>query len=135
LDPSPVRKDILKQRDEIDAFPLILTTGGNLLNYTHWQYRYIPKLHKMFPEPIFEIHPDTAQHYGLTNSEMAEVITRNGKIKLKTHITGRTRPDTIHVHQGWEKANVNQLTGTEDLDPISGFPNLKSTRCSIKKLR
>jgi anaerobic selenocysteine-containing dehydrogenase len=134
FDPSPVRKDILKHRDEIDEFPLILTTGGNLLSYTHWQYRYIPKLRKMFPEPIFEIHPDTAQLYGLTDSETAEVITRYGKIKLKTHITQRIRPDTIHVHQGWEEANVNELTGPEDLDPISGFPNLKSIRCNIQKL-
>ena len=134
MDPSPIRNDIFKRRGESDAFPLILTTGGNILSYTHWQYRYIPKLRKMFPEPIFEIHPDTAQHYGLMDGEIAEVITRYGKIKLKTHVTPRIRPGTIHVHQGWEEANANELTGPEDHDPISGFPNLKSVKCNIQKL-
>lgn len=134
MDPSPIRNDIFKRSGESDAFPLILTTGGNILSYTHWQYRYIPKLRKMFPEPIFEIHPDTAQHYGLMDGDIAEVITRYGKIELKTHMTPKIRPGTIHVHQGWEEANANELTGPEDRDPISGFPNLKSVKCNIQKL-
>ena len=134
INPSPTRKNIFERRGKSDTFPLILTTGGNILSYTHWQYRYIPKLRKMFPEPIFEIHPDTAQHCGLMDGEIAEVITRYGRIKLKSHVTPRIRPGTIHVHQGWEEANANVLTGPEDRDPISGFPNLKSLKCNIQKL-
>jgi hypothetical protein len=33
-----------------------------------------------------------------------------------------------------EEANANELTGAEDADPISGFPNLKSLRCRIQKI-
>ena len=134
LDSSPIRKDILKRRDTYEAFPLMLITGGNFLSYTHWQYRYIPKLRKMYPEPVFEVHPDTVQPYDLADGELAEVTTRYGMIQLKTHITQRIRPGSIHIHQGWEAANANELTGQEDFDPISGFPNLKSVRCNIRKL-
>ncbi|MGD9235889.1 MAG: molybdopterin-dependent oxidoreductase [Desulfobacterales bacterium] len=134
LDFSPIREEILKRRDEYDDFPLMLITGGNLLSYTHWQYRYIPKLHKMYPDPIFEIHPDTARLYKLSNNEIAEVNTSYGRIKLKSLITTRIQPGAIHVPQGWEEANVNELTGQEGFDPISGFPNLKSVRCNIRKL-
>jgi anaerobic selenocysteine-containing dehydrogenase len=49
-------------------------------------------------------------------------------------MTPKIRPGTIHVHQGWEEANANELTGPEDRDPISGFPNLKSVKCNIQKL-
>jgi len=42
--------------------------------------------------------------------------------------------DTIHIPQGWEEANANELTGSESADPVSGFPNLKSLRCRILRL-
>jgi anaerobic selenocysteine-containing dehydrogenase len=134
FDPSPVRKNVGKTVEHGDEFPLILTTGGNLLCYTHWQYRYISKLRKMSPEPIFEIHPKTANQYGISEGEMAEVRSPIGKIRLKACLTRKMLKDTIHISQGWEEANVNELTGTEHADPVSGFPNLKSLRCSIQKL-
>jgi anaerobic selenocysteine-containing dehydrogenase len=134
LDSSPIRKDFLEQDEPSDEFPLFLTTGGNLLCYTHWQYRYIPKLRKMSPEPVFDIHPDTAFLYGLSEGDVAEVRSKYGRIQLKAHLTQKIRPDTIHITQGWEEANVNILTGTEKPDPISGFPNLKSLKCSVRKV-
>jgi len=134
-DPFPIREDVLDPFQESGEFPLFLTTGANLLCYVHWQYRYIPRLRKMFPEPVFEIHPETAAQYGLSESEMAEVHNTHGRIQLKAHVTPRIRQDTINIPQGWEEANANELTGTEDADPISGFPNLKSLRCRIRKMK
>jgi anaerobic selenocysteine-containing dehydrogenase len=134
FDPSPIRKNVGMLVEYGDDFPLILTTGGNLLCYTHWQFRYISKLRKMSSEPIFEIHPKTANQYGISEGEMAEVQSPFGKIRLKACLTGNMLPDTIHISQGWEEANANELTGTENADPVSGFPNLKSMRCNIQKL-
>jgi len=34
----------------------------------------------------------------------------------------------------WEEACVNELTPSDDTDPISGFPILKSLRCSVRKI-
>lgn len=134
FDPSPVRKNVERPVEYGDKFPLILTTGGNLLCYTHWQFRYISKLRKISPEPTFEVHPTTANQYGISEGEMAEVRSPFGKIRLKACLTRKMLPDTIHISQGWEEANVNELTGTENADPVSGFPNLKSIRCNIQKL-
>ncbi len=134
FDPSPVRKNAGKAIEYGSEFPLFLTTGGNLLCYTHWQYRYISKLRKMSTEAVFDIHPKTADHYGILEGEMSEVLSPFGKIRLKACLTRKMLPDTIHISQGWEEANVNELTGTENADPISGFPNLKSMRCNIRKL-
>ncbi|MCK4788731.1 MAG: molybdopterin-dependent oxidoreductase [Desulfobacteraceae bacterium] len=134
-DPFPIREDVLEPFQESGEFPLFLTTGANLLCYVHWQYRYVPRLRKMFPEPVFEIHPETAAQYGLSEGEMAEVHTTHGRIQLRAHVTPRIRQDTINIPQGWEEANANELTGTQDADPISGFPNLKSLRCRIRKMK
>ncbi len=132
--PFPIRDDVLHHVKYPEKLPLFLTTGGNLLCYLHWQYRYIPKLRKISPEPMFEVHPRTALQYGIAEGETAEVQTTHGKIRLKAYLTSRIRPDTIHIPQGWEEANVNELTGMEDADPLSGFPNLKSLRCRIQKI-
>jgi hypothetical protein len=34
---------------------------------------------------------------------------------------------------GWEKANVNELTGLEHLDPVSGFPWLRAHPARVEK--
>jgi anaerobic selenocysteine-containing dehydrogenase len=133
-DPFPIREDALRPIQESDEFPLFLTTGANLLGYLHWQYRYLSRLRKMSPEPLFEIHPETASEYEISDGEVAEVQTANGKIRIKAHITAKIRQDTINIPQGWEEANVNELTRAEDADPVSGFPNLKSLRCRIQKM-
>jgi anaerobic selenocysteine-containing dehydrogenase len=133
-DPFPIHKDVLRPAESGEAYPLWLTTGGNLLPYLHWQYRYIPRLRRMTPEPVFEIHPATALRWGISDGEMAEVQTAYGAIRLKAHVTPRIRPDTLHVPQGWEKANVNELTSGNSPDPVSGFPNLKSLRCRVRKI-
>ncbi len=132
--PSPIRESAHQKTDESGEFPLHLTTGGNLLCYLHWQYRYIPKLRKMAPEPVFEIHPSAARQCGLSEGEVGEIRTANGTIQLKAHLTDHIRPDTIHIPQGWEDACANELTPSDDTDPISGFPNLKSLRCSVRKI-
>ena len=134
-DSSPIRSDLEQNLTEAEeAFPLILTTGGNLLPYTHWQYRYIPRLKKMAPEPVLEIHPDTAAHNGISDGDRVEVKTVTGKIEIKARLTQNIRRGIVHMAQGWETSNANMLTSTEFSDPISGFPNLKSLRCCVRKL-
>jgi anaerobic selenocysteine-containing dehydrogenase len=130
-EPSPVRKDLFDGFQGHEAFSLFLSTGGNLLGYLHWQYRYIPKLKRMAPEPMFEIHPLTAKHHGLSDGQLAKIETPHGSIRVRAHMSPRIRQDTIHVSQGWVEGNANELTSSGDLDPISGFPNLKSLRCRV----
>lgn len=71
---------------------------------------------------------------GLTCQDLAEVETPVGRLRLKAGLSAAIRPDTIHIPQGWEEANANELTGAEAPDPVSGFPNLKSNRCRIRKV-
>jgi len=134
LDPSSLGEEAGTGSGPAGGFPLLLTTGGNLLPYTHWQFRHIRKLRRMHPEPRFDIHPETAAAYGLSDGDPAEIETENGRIRLPARITRRIRPDTIHIPQGWEEANANELTGLDSLDAVSGYPNLKSLRCKVRRL-
>lgn len=116
-----------------EDFPLVLTTGGNLLPYTHWQFRYISRLRKRASEPILEIHAKTAAEFGISDDDRVEVATETGQIQIKARLADTIRPGTVHMAQGWETANANMLTTSDNPDPISGFPNLKSLRCRIRK--
>jgi len=134
MDPSPIRSNIHRSSDQSGSFPLTLITGGNLLPYTHWQYRYIKKLRKLSPRPVFEIHPETAVRYGLSDGDMAEVESKYGCIQAPAHFTRSILRNTIHIPQGWEEANANELTGLDEVDPHSGFPNLKCLRCRVQRI-
>ena len=85
----------------------------------------------MAPEPVCEIHPDTALAYGVSAGQRVEVRTTFGSVRVAARLTERIRRDTIHIPQGWEEANANVLTGMSGADPISGFPNLKSVPCNL----
>ncbi|MGQ9788673.1 MAG: molybdopterin-containing oxidoreductase family protein [Candidatus Hadarchaeaceae archaeon] len=116
-------------------YPLILTTGSRVLEYTHSQLRNVPQLREKLPEPLAEIHPEAARRYGIVDGEMIQVKTKWGSIKIKAKVTEDMHPKVVHVQHGWEAANVNVLTNHADRDPISGFPAVKSLLCTLESLR
>ncbi len=135
FDPSPIRAGMEQiPSGAVETDSLMLTTGGNLLPYTHWQHRYIPRLNKRAPEPLLEIHPHTAAKFHISDADGVEVTTETGSIRIKARLTESIRPGTVHIPQGWESSNANRLTSVENRDPVSGFPNLKSLSCRIRKI-
>lgn len=115
-------------------YPLTLTTGARVLEYTHTQMRNIPELRARVPDPLAEIHPSTATQYGVADGETIVVETKKGRIKIKVKVTEDIMPGVVSIPHGWEQANVNFLTDLDARDPISGYPELKALRCRIKKL-
>ena len=115
-------------------YPLILTTGARMLPYLHSQLRNISKLRRLAPEPLAEIHPDTAEKWGIKDDEMILVETRRGYIQIKARLTPDIALKVVNIPHGWEQANVNILTFAKPGDPISGVPNLKAMLCRVKKL-
>jgi len=115
-------------------YPLILTTGSRLLEYTHSQMRNVAGLQQSAPEPIAEIHPDTAQKYGIADGDTITVATRKGEIRIKVRTTEDLAPQVVSIPHGWAQANANILTQLEPGDPVTGYPELKALLCKIKKI-
>ncbi len=112
-------------------YPLLLITGARNLEYTHSQFRDIASLRKRVPEPLAEIHSQTAERYGIADSRMIYVETVRGKIEIKVKVTESILPDVVSIPFGWEQANTNTLTDWENPDPISGLPVLVNLPCQI----
>ena len=102
--------------------------------YTHSQFRGVPSLEKTAPEPLAEIHPETAGKYGLSDGDMARVETTKGSIEIRISATEDLHPGVISIPHGWAKANANQLTELEPRDPVTGYTEMKSLLCSISKV-
>jgi anaerobic selenocysteine-containing dehydrogenase len=137
-DPLPVYKEpmesILSTPELAQEYPLTLITGSRLPMYLHSQHRNIPSLRKLSPEPYLEIHPETAQGYGVGDEDYVVVESIRGKIKVKAKLTEGILPQVVHIPHGWAETDCNLLTDHENRDPISGFPGLRSSLCRIRKL-
>ncbi|WP_284637915.1 assimilatory nitrate reductase catalytic subunit NasC [Paenibacillus silviterrae] len=107
-------------------YPYLLTTGRVLQHYLSGvQTRNTSELNSKYPEPLLEIHPDTAGVIGLVNGGHAKVASRRGSIRLKVKVSAKIRQDTVFVAFHWgEEQCINRLTNPA-LDPTCRMPEFK----------
>ena len=114
-------------------YPLILTTGARIEQYTHSQLRNIPSLQKEAPEPIAELNPETAKEYGIADGDMMVVETPKDHITLKAHTEEGLSAGIVSIPHGWSEANANLLTSLDVRDPVTGYTEMKALLCTIRK--
>jgi anaerobic selenocysteine-containing dehydrogenase len=119
--------------DLVDQYPLILITGARTVAYQHSEYRNLPSLRKLVPEPLIEINPQTAGELGIADGDLVKVESLRGSIKIKARLTEHIHPKVVSVQHGWNEANVNYLTDDEAVDPTSSYPGFKSVMCRVMK--
>ncbi len=140
---SPVSTpDLFKQ------YPLILCTGRRMNQYFHSEHRQISWLREQNPEPVVEIHPDTAKKLGICNGETVCVENWLGKITVKALVTPIIHPDIVMAEHGWwfpEKqgaepslfgvwdVNVNQLIPMSEQGRGGLGAPIKSMLCKVYK--
>ena len=125
-------------------FPLVLTTGARISNFFNSEHRQVEKLRKAHRDPIAEIHPDTAEHYGIKNREWMWIETRRGRIKQRARVTTGIDPRVIAAQHGWWfpeepapdhgvwRANANMLTDNQPpYDPAMGTYQLRALLCRV----
>jgi anaerobic selenocysteine-containing dehydrogenase len=126
---SPRRSDELAA-----AFPLVLTAGRRSAAYTHSRHHDLPSLRRIDPEPLAELHPQTAARYGVTDGDLIEVASPRGSIRLKARVTADVHPEVVSLLHGWEEANCNRLTDDQACDPVLSSPPLRSGLCAIHRI-
>lgn len=138
---SPVsRPDLLAD------YPLVLTTGARIPYFFNSEHRQIDKLRKAHREPVADIHPDTAQRYGIRHRDWMWIETRRGRIRQRARVTTEIDPRVIAAQHGWWfpdepapeygvwKSNVNLLTdNAPPYDPAMGTYQLRALLCRVSK--
>jgi anaerobic selenocysteine-containing dehydrogenase len=82
-------------------YPLILSTGRRSPAFFHAEHRMIPWLREIEPDPVVEIHPDTAAERGIGNGEWVWVENWMGRAKFKAKVTLVVPPWMVMATHGW----------------------------------
>jgi len=126
-------------------YPLIITTGSRILGYFCSEGRQISSLRKLVPDPLMEIHPDTASGLGIKNGDWVWIESPRGRIKQRAFLTEGIHPKVVHAQHSWwfpEKgppdygfleSNVNVLCGGLPCDPHTGSESMRSFLCKVYK--
>jgi anaerobic selenocysteine-containing dehydrogenase len=118
----------------LEQYPLILSTGGRNLYFTHGQFREVKSLREKSPEPMAEISPQTAKQYGIHEADDVVIETNRGVVRMKAHVDERVADGVVLVPHGWSgEANANLLTDTQCREPIMGYPEIKALLCSMRR--
>jgi len=116
-----------------EQYPLVFTTGARSRAYVHSQCRNVKKLRRLCPDPLVDIHPETAAKLNVSHGEWVWAESPRGRITIKANVTEDVHPGAIVIQMGWAQANANTLTDDKRQDPISGFPELRAGLCRIVK--
>jgi anaerobic selenocysteine-containing dehydrogenase len=67
------------------------------------------------------LHPDTAAERGIADGQHVRVFTKRGEIVLTARLDAEMRKGVCSISHGHLDANVNNLTSTDDVDPLGGM--------------
>jgi anaerobic selenocysteine-containing dehydrogenase len=153
LDPLPYFEEPtespLSTPEVYKEYPLVLTTGARPWGFFHSEHRQVSTLRALHPEPEVQIHPETAERYGIKDGDWVWIENRMGKCKQKAKLTPIVDRRVVNADHAWwfpEKegaepslfgvweSNINQLVPF--LCGRSGFgSNVKSLLCKIYKVK
>ena len=148
-DPLPRYREIpespVSKPEMTKEYPYILTTGARCPVFFHSEHRMIPWLREIYPDPIVEIHPQTAEKHGIKEGEWVFIESPRGRIKQRAKLTtgidprivaaqhGWWFPEVKTPDHGWDKSNINILTDNDPAgyDVAMGSTNLRVLLCKI----
>lgn len=80
------------------------------------------KLLELRDKPYVLLNPEDAKAMGIEDGVTVEVRSVNGSVRRVVKIDTTLRTGVINVPHGWsDELNVNRLTGTSDVDPLTGM--------------
>lgn len=148
-DPLPRYREIpespVSQPELAKKYPYILITGPRSPVFFHSEHRMIPWLRECHPDPIVEIHPQTAMQHGIKEGDWVFIETPRGRIKQRARLMPVMDPRVVCIQHGWwfpeqkepghgwDQSNSNILTDNDPsgFDIPMGASNLRVLMCRI----
>ena len=117
-----------------ENFPMILTTGRQL---EHWHTGAMTRrarvLDEIEPEAVASFSPNELRKLGIQPGEMVRIVTRRGKISLRTRQDFSIPEGMVFVPFCYAEAAANILTNPA-LDPMGKIPEFKYCAARIERL-
>ena len=137
---SPVSKP-----EMVEQYPYILITGARMPVFYHSEFRMIPWLREIHPDPIVEIHPRAAREHGIKDGDWVFIESPRGRVKQLARLTTGMDPGVVAAQHGWwfpevkepghgwDESNINIITDNDPAgcDKAMGATNLRVLMCKI----
>ena len=148
-DPLPTYKEVpespVSKPELAKEYPYILITGPRSPVFFHSEHRMIPWLRECHPDPIIEMHPDTAEKHGIKEGDWVYIESPRGRIKQRARFNPGIHPQVVCIQHGWwfpeiktpdhgwDQSGSNILTDNDPktLDIAFGASNLRTLLCKI----
>jgi len=128
----------ISRPDLADQFPLTGSAAIKPVQYVHAQFRTIPWLKEIMPEPWVEIHPRKAEELGIANMDPVIVESARGSVKVKAKFCEDIDPEHVFLPHGWgapfAECNPDNTTTLGSVScPVSASTPNRSFLCSVTK--
>ncbi len=111
-----------------DDYPIVMTSGRVLYQYHTGTMSFRDEGAMSYTSQSFvEIHPDTAEEYGISNGDMLDITSRHGETQAMAQVTRRPSPGEIFIPMHFLDGGANNLTKEDPLDGPSRAPEYKVT--------
>lgn len=142
-EPMPLWKDLGGVKDVPETYPLLLTNGKEE-TYMMSGFRHVATMRIIRPDPLVELHPETAQRLGLKEGGWVYIETETGRVKQKLSLNRNIDPRVViaafgwwfpekgESGIGWKESNINMLVPSgPDYDPSTGGVTLRGLPCRV----
>lgn len=120
-------------------FPLILTTG-RIRDQWHTMSKTgkVNKLKQHIANAFLEINPRDAAALGIRENDLVEVISKKGRVRVKTIFSDAIKKGVVFLPMHWGKILNNDLNRANNLthtllDPLSKQPDFKFTAVRVER--
>ena len=144
VEPEPSPYSTPKIAEEL---PLVLITGCRSIESFHSENRRQAHLRAIKPEPLLEIHPDTAAAYGVRDGDWVWVEGVRGRAKRVVRYTPTLDRRVVATSHGWshpeagiernfdvDELNINRLLDWDSVGSTGVGSNYKSSLCRIYRV-
>jgi formate dehydrogenase len=129
-------------------FPQQMISRRRLQNMNSWLVETTGKSIKPFTGDVVEINAGDAVRLGIADGQAVRVVSRIAAVEARAVVSDRIRSGVVAFEQGWGSSlldpsgrsapelhgiNRNLLVANDDIDPISGVPQLNGTRVRLEK--
>jgi formate dehydrogenase major subunit len=115
-----------------EDYPLVMTSGRVLYQYHTGTMTFREEGAMSYSNKSFvEIHPDTAEEYGISENDMLDVTSRHGETQAMAQITTRPSPGEVFIPMHYLDGGANNLTKEDPLDGPARTPEYKVTDVRI----
>jgi len=144
--PMPYWREVSALPKLTESYPLLMTNAKEEV-YMLTGYKHIASLRTIKPEPIVQMHPETAKRLGLREGSWVYIETEKGRIQQRLAYDPDLDPKIVVASFGWwfperrdsmfdwDRCNINVLTRSDPpYDPGIGTSDLRGIPCRVTKV-